>query len=471
MAASVARESLPVADDVVDYILRTLPDFDSLLALILVSKRIYHIYRRHSKSIRRSIAYSLVGPALPQALRLVRRGSYGSRDPSSWPRESEMMATAITPEDALRLTQKASVLDQLEIVFSRSYKDFYASSSGSMLSQQESHRFHRAMYRFWLYADAFRLDGEPAVDDVKLKGILLSQIPDDADLFELARVVEFLREVLRQVCVRNGECFAGNAPNGDPYDMGYAMSLGPDRVLGLYQGYEALPHPLDSRIILGRYFIRDPLYEAFHARDLPYPDWDSPVMQLIILDDYEHHNLACHICKETKVLVWGPPNWHHLEYHMSTDALSVLFTGNLKRNYYETEGLHHYASLTPSCHVHLMNWLFDHKLDSGIQATVSRDDWMCDQCIRDFIRANLHAWWLERKHAEGIDTPAEDCPLGYHCREQITRGTHAAKLNHLRRPTAVDTDLQGLPGIERWRSMLSEAIDDSGTLAPRSIFR
>ncbi|KZT19513.1 hypothetical protein NEOLEDRAFT_944641 [Neolentinus lepideus HHB14362 ss-1] len=67
-----ARSSLLMADDLVDCVLRFLTDFDSLSSLMLVSKQVYDVYNRHPVSIVRSVAYSEVGPALPQALRLAR---------------------------------------------------------------------------------------------------------------------------------------------------------------------------------------------------------------------------------------------------------------------------------------------------------------------------------------------------------------------------------------------------------------
>lgn len=58
--------------DLVECFLRFLPDFQSLASTILTSKAIYNVFQQHPRSVVRSVAYNLIGPALPQALRFVR---------------------------------------------------------------------------------------------------------------------------------------------------------------------------------------------------------------------------------------------------------------------------------------------------------------------------------------------------------------------------------------------------------------
>lgn len=65
--------------DIVYRILIHLPDFKSLATAILTCSGIYRVYSTHPTSVRRAIAYNLVGSALPQALRLVRCERQGLR--------------------------------------------------------------------------------------------------------------------------------------------------------------------------------------------------------------------------------------------------------------------------------------------------------------------------------------------------------------------------------------------------------
>jgi len=58
--------------DIVACVLTSLPDFHCLASAILISKTVYNVFQQHPHSIVRAVAYNLVGPALPQALRFVR---------------------------------------------------------------------------------------------------------------------------------------------------------------------------------------------------------------------------------------------------------------------------------------------------------------------------------------------------------------------------------------------------------------
>jgi len=63
---------LPLDDDVIDRILQFLPSFSTLYSAILTSKSFYQVYKAHPRSIIRAVAYNVIGPALPQALRAIR---------------------------------------------------------------------------------------------------------------------------------------------------------------------------------------------------------------------------------------------------------------------------------------------------------------------------------------------------------------------------------------------------------------
>ncbi|KAJ7938849.1 hypothetical protein B0H13DRAFT_2301499 [Mycena leptocephala] len=63
-------------DDIVGRIMTFCPTFDSLQSATLVSKAFYCVFQTYPKaggfSITRAVAYNIVGPALPQALRVLR---------------------------------------------------------------------------------------------------------------------------------------------------------------------------------------------------------------------------------------------------------------------------------------------------------------------------------------------------------------------------------------------------------------
>ncbi|KAJ7137488.1 hypothetical protein C8R43DRAFT_1019503 [Mycena crocata] len=64
--------TLPLDDDIVDRIMTFCPTFGTLQAMVSASKDFRRIFETHPKSITCAVAYNIVGPALPQALRFVR---------------------------------------------------------------------------------------------------------------------------------------------------------------------------------------------------------------------------------------------------------------------------------------------------------------------------------------------------------------------------------------------------------------
>ncbi|KAJ6629810.1 hypothetical protein B0H10DRAFT_2428161 [Mycena sp. CBHHK59/15] len=211
----------PLADDIVDRIMTFCPDFSSLHATARVSKRFYRVYQTHPKSITRAVAYNVVGPALPQALRFIRYpypehsddgdedgggGGGGDADPSTLCPETHE-ATSITAAEKQRLLEHAGTAAALEDVFSLRYKS--RRFARSALTPAESTRFRRALYRINLFcalfsASHYSLDEIEDLSDVDIHKIragraaLLAAFPT-RELRELAAVVRFLRVLLREV--------------------------------------------------------------------------------------------------------------------------------------------------------------------------------------------------------------------------------------------------------------------------------
>lgn len=129
-------------DDVLDCVLRLLPDFDTLTTAIRSSKRLYNVFNAHPTTIKRYIAGSLCGhpDALPAAVRLVRlvlKGQYNS-DPEDGEddepadvappqpvREENILDTAITRAEAELLGRYGNVVRSLEDLYSWRYRSSY----------------------------------------------------------------------------------------------------------------------------------------------------------------------------------------------------------------------------------------------------------------------------------------------------------------------------------------------------------
>ncbi|KAJ7161544.1 hypothetical protein C8R46DRAFT_350922 [Mycena filopes] len=137
-----ALSALPLDDDIVDRIMTFCPTFTALQSTILVSKAFYNVFQTHPKSITRAVAYNIVGPALPQALRLVRYdmpdddedadlsdGIHLSKAADLTPDEvaekcpEDHAPSVITAAEKSLLQAHSRVVDELEDIYSSTQKD------------------------------------------------------------------------------------------------------------------------------------------------------------------------------------------------------------------------------------------------------------------------------------------------------------------------------------------------------------
>ncbi|EPQ53249.1 hypothetical protein GLOTRDRAFT_111914 [Gloeophyllum trabeum ATCC 11539] len=72
-------------------------------------------------------------------------------------------------------------------------------------------------------------------------------------------------------------------------------------------------------------------------------------------------------------------------------------------------------------------------LGRGVCADWDPEEWICMDCVDDFLRHQLHIWWLDRKMKDG-SILWKDCPKGYDCVDQIHDTKHARDYNHLCEP-------------------------------------
>lgn len=83
-----------------------------LYAAVLVSKTWHHVFQTHPKSIVRSVAKNVVGPALSDAVRVLRYSSNNKTDGGS----DEL--DVLTKVEFVRLRTNAAVIKRLEAAFS-----------------------------------------------------------------------------------------------------------------------------------------------------------------------------------------------------------------------------------------------------------------------------------------------------------------------------------------------------------------
>ncbi|EGN98506.1 hypothetical protein SERLA73DRAFT_183555 [Serpula lacrymans var. lacrymans S7.3] len=437
-------DPFPFNADVADRILTYLPNFSSLLSAILSSRFVYSVYKARPNSISRAILYNQLGAALPPALRLVRCGTDNFRQSpvSELCREDELAnKPEITCDEAVKMSHHLKVVNELEDLFSWRQKD--RTSSTSRLSDMESLRFRRAMYRIWLFSSIY---GRPSVPEggflfdeedeaganmlesiIKQRGFMSSF--SASELQELERVMCFLSEIAKWSGDAN-TCFIIATRTW----VGHALSCGPQTILQAYNGKldelnvleELDPDGTDSWV---NGFLSDVITHSLLQHDIraTYDHSDK----IILLDSVTGKEDQCKQCNETKGLrLWNASNWSYLRGRILPSSLSGHLKGLLIRNVSELGPFSDAVKLISFAT--LFDEIWDQKTPS--YGHWDKQDWLCDDCVMVFIREHLHLWWLDCKRKLGHPIHP-DCWYGYNCRTQTHSIHHASRLNHLCEPT------------------------------------
>ncbi|KAJ7034192.1 hypothetical protein C8F04DRAFT_1234442 [Mycena alexandri] len=386
----------------------------SLSAALRVSKTWYEAFQTHPKSILRAVGENVVGPALPDAVRVLRY----SIDSTTTGGKEEI--DKLTRKEYHRLSANAAVVRRLEVAFSLKYRD--PLSRASQLTWTESWRFARAVYRIMLYCEVFHMpDDEDQVrelqetrhDEIVAQRVAMSNKYSTTELFELNSVLVFLRTITMEC---GGDYLEDEDDFQEPTDI--LISTGPAVVLHAWE-HENGDRMIDTLgytvWISGPYtllldFFAGPLQQIWNDRDVSPPPSDGKKL----LDEAPHQSPPCHQCGLTS------PNNLRCQQDWADLHLNIrdLFPGNLSRNIIEMELFEETKS-----------WLNKHKLISEIYAlkTEEFEDWMTSDAL--FLTAHLHLWLLHLKSKDG-DVP-EDCSYGYWCDIQTEVTLHALTKNHL----------------------------------------
>ncbi|PBK97364.1 hypothetical protein ARMGADRAFT_1009399 [Armillaria gallica] len=462
--------SLPLSDDVIEQIFHCLPSFSSLQSTIRVCKDFYKIFNAHPRTIVRRVAYNIAGPALPQAMRLLRYRSEDDTDSSSsegsahvddevlsdyGPVSNSAAETTngppLTQSETKNLINIARVASKLEDLFSFRHKD--RSSKVSKLSSMESWRFRRAIYRLMLFSRVFPgskyhflSDDEDDNDDdtdANFKRIREDRqakrdfIEDffTQEIIEMYAVAHFLVEIVEWASL-------AHVGSIDPAYFGdVALCAGPEAILASYEEGSVVPvqdaaEEIDLVQELITEYIEHPFRTVLESTKTVIPAKDKTLWNKI-LSDVEGEDDVCKQCGAAEGLnLWSESNWEYLR-GMPTFTINQIrqyLKGLLPQSITESAFLRVQLEPInqPSLYTDMVAELFDVKRPEF-------DDWdkedlLCTSCLTIFVGEHLHLWLLERKRASGRQIP-EDCWYGYNCRTQTHRREHAEKLNHLSLPT------------------------------------
>ncbi|KAF9464132.1 hypothetical protein BDZ94DRAFT_516074 [Collybia nuda] len=392
------RTTIPLDDDTIDRILTYLPDFSALAAAILCSKQLNDIFQIRRKSITSAVAYNIAGPALPEALKLLRyiptdQNVQNTGQPQkSWLEMDTIFP--ITKREAECLIENADVVAALEALFSSRYKD--RTSRVSKLNPMESLRFRRAMYQIMLYASRFARKEH--------KQFLLQF--SDHDLFPIYSVGVFLTEVALWIEI---------AEDSYLYDdfKELALAHGPKAILEAYQTCntqnirEVMNSGIDQIPRIFQDYLTYPLYKIWDERNTRTPTRFDSHWELIIYAANDGDD-TCDICGAVRGSdLYNETNWDLLCGINPTRRMNLCsyLKGNLNQNPFIRELIREEMSAMPNFTDILEEM---HDLHIPLFNTWEKKDWLCLECIVNIIRAHLHLWLLERKKLTGAIIP-EDC--------------------------------------------------------------
>ncbi|KAA1467489.1 hypothetical protein DENSPDRAFT_769992 [Dentipellis sp. KUC8613] len=435
-------ESLPL--DVLNCILASLPDFDSLYSAIQLCKTIYNVFHTHPTSILHEVSLNVAGPALPDAMRLARRmadenapGMPVLADDKDAPRYPT------TRSEAILLVSNARDVQELELFFSRRH-NLDRTSASNKLSESESYRFQRAIYRFWLYQERFGIEYLDSQYNVELwdptvysEGIeFLKHLPANEQC-EFAAACVFLKDTCLWICEAYAwgdrrEPLPSHKPTAadelmlccSPSDILQCIKL-----LGRYtqEAAEDLLPPLVERDLMtapGIDFIWHPLEHA--GVDM------SKIDYKVLLQETEGEKHTCSVCHDpSKQDLWNKGNWDLLYGAIPPRSLGTLLPGRLQWNLVDGNLFRQRTSLSGLDYPKFMQQMFDERPDK--EDGFSEEAFICTGCLKSFMTSNLVSWWLHRKMEDG-SAIQEDCWWGYHCKTQVHKFHHASRLNHFCKP-------------------------------------
>ncbi|EIM83488.1 uncharacterized protein STEHIDRAFT_123904 [Stereum hirsutum FP-91666 SS1] len=424
-------DQLPL--DLIDRILTSLPDFDTLCATILVSKSIYNVFKIRPTSIKASVTFNIAGPSAKQAMALSN---------IQWDRTVEFYEEANIKDypscrvQGTQLLDRANIVASFEALFSRRYKD--RESATSALSASESLRFQRALYRLWSYQAIFGEDWDETNDsseDEEIEEMLhksrkfIDVIGDSVQEREFAAVCRFMMEINHWLWV-NKNPLIWTSPNSSKF----LSTSTPDIIWRCIESGRDLGIFEQDLWATSSFLAKDLLEVPLDIMEL---DTAEPCAKAI-LEEWDATKHACSHCHNDGLEdLWNEKNWDLLSGIILPSDLIDLLEGRLRSNVIEMPEIYKVVRVTYFDYADMLRKMFDAVRDEG-----DDDDdewrpeaWLCTNCVKTFIKLNLRSWWLRYKQEHGLPLQQQDCWYGYNCRTQTHRHVHASRLNHFCVPT------------------------------------
>ncbi|TBU64777.1 hypothetical protein BD310DRAFT_943770 [Dichomitus squalens] len=319
-----------------------------------------------------------------------------------------------------------------------------------MLSQEETLRFDRAMYRYWLWLEMSDQgtiwketakstgsddeddddndddEPEPVLCDSFLR--LLSSLPS-VELCEILDVGAFAEDTSLWSGKRStAVSFVANA---DPAALAISLENGGfDAETMVYRNWEP---------------VRRCIKDVLQSRQVEFDELDDKTPSAIVTAPVGAED-KCSRCESVGGLsLLGVNNMILLSGLLPVHERTWLLPGVLHRNREERKLIT--AHLSDTQNPISEKDIFREMVELDIASTVfdtyseehwSTDEWYCLACIKDLYRQRFLPWWRKTKESAHGATAQEDCWYGYNCRTMTHKNAHALKLNHLCKPTRGD---------------------------------
>ncbi|TDL28786.1 hypothetical protein BD410DRAFT_893725 [Rickenella mellea] len=414
-----------LALDIRDYLLTCLPDFETLRSAVLASRGLHEAYVLRSKSIMHCVVSSEIGPAWPFALVLARmrdepwEGCTDGLIVNDWIEDSQ-----ITGREAFELIRVSKIAKQFEDMFSNREKD--RTSKTSVLSDAESYRFQRALYKLWWIREIYAADGEDNLDRPEyMQHCKVELLGADTltELLELDRVWHFLADIVKWLRLSHG-------PTEDD-DFQQVLMVKPESFLEAYETFDfgiILDDSQDAPNPVLREFLED--------RGVEPGCWIDSPDDAVLVDEILGEDDTCDKCNAEEGLnLWGEPNWSWLRGHLPPDRLPAFLPGYLGQNFTTKAELVNLTKDKGFRYEEMIKEMFEGQIDTEEYKT---DGWYCWTCLTQFFKKELYSWFVNWKRKEGHVFQPEDCWYGWNCRTQRHKLSHASRLNHFCAPTRGD---------------------------------
>ncbi|KAG6830025.1 hypothetical protein H0H92_002553 [Tricholoma furcatifolium] len=391
MTSMQGLNSLPSDDDVLDSILLFLPDFSTLLATILSCKSFNRVFNSHSKTILRSVLYNRMGPALPQALRVLRYKSPSTSgedtsEPTDAPKpwgEGDPIEP-ITNDEYLELSQIFITTRNLEDIFS-----------------------WRAVYRLMLYTDIFSFEkyqnfeangGSFTPEFSSREHLARRKFLEDfpaAELSQIGSVANFLAQLARwtQIAVyRSTDRYFSLGR----FDSDVALLHGPKAILEIYRQASMVDSELSSR--------SSPLINGNISGPLQTICREHRILSTLVSKRLDWSSILDEVRGEKDTY------WNHLKgvfRSLHPESIFSLAKGNICKGPDRATLLFELNKVLKRSYDDFFDQI--HEVRRYPYVIWKKSDWLCVKCLREILKEHLHHWLLERKRADGQLQIKEDC--------------------------------------------------------------